>query len=273
MESELRQLQLKCLMMFDIVANICNKHNIKYSLCGGTAVGAHLYKGFLPWDDDLDLMMTRENYNKFIIIAEKELPIGYSIINYQNSDISTTLSFNYTKIFDNSTTLIQTNGKVMNIFIDITVYDKVPEGILKGIDLFLYKRAMTINRGKVVGNNLKNIIRDFLLKTVFSNRRKYLRFAQSVIELISKCSSHYTYRELFGCFYYVNMIPYKSSIFENYTTIEFEGRTAMIVRDYIEYLQIRYNRTDFYEPLEKQKPTHYAYINFNNPPSEYKGNK
>jgi len=267
--TKLRQLQLKCLEMLDVVDRICKEHNIKYSLCGGSVVGAHLYNGVLPWDDDIDLMMTRENYNQFLSIAEKELPKGYSIHNYQNSDLSTTLSFNYTKIFDDSTTFVQTNGKVMGIFIDITVYDKVPENILKYIDLFLYRRAMTINRGKLPGYSPKNIIRNFLLDTIFSNRRRYLEFAQRIIELIANGSSHYTYRELFGCFYNINMIPYNPSIFENYSSIEFEGRTVMIVRDYIEYLQTRYNRTDFREPEEMQVPTHYKYVNFDLPYKEY----
>ena len=267
--TKLRQLQLKCLEILDVVDRICKEHNIKYSLCGGSVVGAHLYNGILPWDDDIDLMMTRENYNQFISIAEKELPKGYSIHNYQNSDLSTTLGFNYTKIFDDSTTLVQTNGKVMGIFIDITVYDKVPENILKYIDLFLYKRAMTINRGKLPGYSPKNILRNFLLDTIFSNRRRYLKFAQRIIELIAKRSSHYTYRELFGCFYHINMIPYNPSVFENYSSIEFEGRTVMIVRDYIEYLQTRYNRTDFREPEEMQVPTHYKYVNFDLPYKEY----
>ena len=134
MESELRQLQLKCLEILDIVVKICTKHNIKYSLCGGSVLGAHLYKGFLPWDDDIDIMMTRENYNRFITIAEKKLPASFSIINYQNSDFSTTLGINYTKIINDNTTFVQTNGKVMGIFLDITVYDKVPNNALKHID-------------------------------------------------------------------------------------------------------------------------------------------
>lgn len=273
MDSELRQLQLKCLEILDAVIKICNEYQIKYSLCGGSVVGAHLYHGILPWDDDIDLMMTRDNYNRFIQIAEKELPKGFSIVNYQNSDLSTTLSFCYTKVFNEGTTLIQKNGKIMGIFIDIIAYDKVPTGILKHIDLFLYKRAMMVNQGKLPGNGIKNKLRSFLLDTIFSDRRRYLKFTQKMYELISKCSSHYTYRELFGCFYFINMIPYKPSIFENYTTIEFEGRTVMIVRDYIEYLQTRYNRTDFHEPKEKQIPTHYTYINFELPYKDYIKNK
>ena len=269
MESELRQLQLKCLEILDIVVKICTKHNIKYSLCGGSVVGAHLYKGFLPWDDDIDIMMTRENYNRFITIAEKKLPASFSIINYQNSDFSTTLGINYTKIINDNTTFVQTNGKVMGIFLDITVYDKVPNNALKHIDLFLYKRAMTINTGKLPGLGLKNTIRNFLLSTILSNRRKYLLFFQKAVECIGKSSKHYTYRELFGAFYYINMIPYKPSVFENYTQIDFEGRSVMIVRDYIEYLQTRYERMDFIESKENQVPTHYKYVNFNLPYKEY----
>lgn len=269
MESELRQLQLKCLEILDIVVKICTKHNIKYSLCGGAVVGAHLYKGFLPWDDDIDIMMTRENYNRFITIAEKKLPASFSIINYQNSDFSTTLGINYTKIINDNTTFVQTNGKVMGIFLDITVYDKVPNNALKHIDLFLYKRAMTINTGKLPSLGLKNKIRNFLLSTILSNRRKYLLFFQKAVECIGKSSKHYTYRELFGAFYYINMIPYKPSVFENYTQIDFEGRSVMIVRDYIEYLQTRYERMDFIESKENQVPTHYKYVNFNLPYKEY----
>jgi len=273
MESELRQLQIKCLEILDIVVNICQKYNINYSLCGGSIVGAHLYQGFLPWDDDIDLMMTRENYNRFLEVAEDNLPKGFSIVNYQNSDLSTTLGFCYTKIINDNTTLVQKNGKIMGVFLDITVYDRVPNNILKYIDIFLYKRAMMVNRGKMPGKGIKKRIRDFILDTICSNRRNYLKFTQKIIEIISNSSSDYTYREIFGCYYFANMIPYKASIFENYTTIKFEGRNIKIVRDYIDYLQTRYNRTNFHEPKEKQVPIHYAYIDLNIPFREYKKGK
>lgn len=268
MESELRQLQLKCLEILDIVIKICNKYQIKYSLCGGSVVGAHLYNGILPWDDDIDLMMTREYYNRFLQVAEKELPDGFSIANYQNSDFSNTLHFCWTKIFNDNTTLVQANGKIEGVFLDIVAYDRVPEGLLKHVDLFLYKRAMMVNTGKLPGKSIKNKLRNLILD-ILPNRRKYLMLTQKMIELIAKTSSHYTYRELFSVFYFVNMIPYRASVFENYTTIKFEGRNVMIVRDYIEYLQTRYKRTDFHESKEKQTPPHFAYVNFNLPFREY----
>lgn len=265
MESELRQLQLKCLEILDIVVKICTEHNIKYSLCGGSVVGAHLYKGFLPWDDDIDIMMTRENYNKFLEVAKDCLPEGYSIINYQNSDLSTKWKICFTKIIDDNTTIVQDDDNVMGVFIDIDVYDKVPENLFKYIDLFLCERILTINKGKVAGKNIRNIFRNLFLNTIFSNRRKYLICMQRIVEFLGKNPSCYTYRELFGAYHGYNMIPYKASIFENYTTIDFEGRKVMIVRDYIDYLRTRYNRTDFREPKEKQVHTHHQYINLEMP--------
>jgi len=266
---ELRQLQLKCLEILDIVVKICTEHNIKYSLCGGSVVGAHLYKGFLPWDDDIDIMMTRDNYNKFLEVAPNCLPNGYSIVNYQNSDFSTEWGICFTKIINESTTLVQKDGHVMGVFIDIDVYDKVPESMLKKIDLFLCDRILTINDGKKSGNDLKNWLRNLCLDTILSNRRKYLMFFQIIVEFLGKYSKRYTYRELFGAYHGYNKIPYKPNIFEYYTTIEFEGRLVMIVRDYIEYLQTRYNRTDFHEPEDKQVPSHLAYVDLDMPYKEF----
>lgn len=191
--------------IFDIVDRICREHHINYSLCVGFVVGAHLYKGILPWDDD----------------------------------------------------------------IDIDVYDKVPEGILKNIDLFLCKRILTIDKGEKAEKGMKNILRNLALDTVLSNRRLFLLFFQKIVEILSHVSSDYTYRELFGAYHYYNMIPYQASIFENYTTIEFENRKAMIVRDYIDYLRTRYNRTDFHEPKEKQVTPHIKFIDLNTPYKNY----
>lgn len=269
MDFELRQLQLKCLEIFDIVENICRKHHIQYSLCGGSVVGAHLYRGFLPWDDDIDIMMTRENYNKFLKVAANDLPNGFSIINYQTSDYSTTLKICFTKIVNENTTVIHNDGKILGVFVDIDVYDKVPEGFMKNIDLFLCKRIFTIDKEKKTIKGLKEKLKNYTLSIILPNRRLFLIFFQKVVELLSTISSKYTYRELFGAYHYYNMIPYKASIFENYTTIEFESRKVMIVRDYIEYLETRYNRTNFHEPKEKQITTHIKYIDLNTPYKKY----
>ncbi|OAV74733.1 LPS biosynthesis protein [Bacteroidales bacterium Barb7] len=73
-ETVLRQAQLVMLRMLRVIDHICRKHGIRYWLCSGTLLGAVRYKGFIPWDDDLDISMMREDYEKFLRIAPSELP-------------------------------------------------------------------------------------------------------------------------------------------------------------------------------------------------------
>ena len=264
MDEAVRVIQLKCLEILDVMDQICKSHDIQYSLCGGSVVGAHLYKGCLPWDDDIDVMMTRENYNRFIKFAPSMLPNGFTMYNYQLGDDFTKT---FTKIINDNTTLVQMDGAVTGIFLDITVYDKVPANGLRKIDFALYNLSLMVMRGKMPGNSLKNRIRSFLLDTVLSSRRRYLIFFQWVVEFLGKYAHHYNYCELFGA--WANTIAYRPAVFENYTTIEFEGKQYMIVRDYVEYLQTRYNRTDFREPKERQVAPHYKMVDFNLPYKEY----
>lgn len=265
MINDTRKVQLKCLEILDIVDGICRRNNIKYSLCGGSVVGAYLYKGCLPWDDDIDLMMTRENYNRFLEVVKNELPKGFSVNNYQLSDVFWTP---FTKIVNDNTTVIQQDGTVSGVFLDITVYDKVPkgEGLRKKIDVFLWKVSQIIFIGKQNSRSPKALIRNLVLDVFLKDKRRYMLFFQRQVEKNSP-TSDYCYSELFGA--YCNTKPYEPHIFENYTEIEFENKKYMTVRDYVDYLENRYERTDFREPEDKQKAPHYRYVNLDIPYRSY----
>lgn len=259
MNDETRQIQLKCLEILDIVDKICRKHHIQYSLCGGSVVGAHLYGGCLPWDDDVDLMMTRDNYNYFLDVVQKELPKGFSVHNYQLSNEYWSL---FTKIVNDNTTLIQQDGTISGVFLDITVYDKIPENWKQNEDIFLWKVSQVVSIGKLQDRSIKTRVRNAILTLFFRNERKYLKYFQRRVENNGK-TKEYHYSELFGAF--CNTKPFRTEIFENYTDIIFEGKPYMIVRDYIKYLETRYDRTDFREPKEKQVAPHYQYVSFDVP--------
>lgn len=257
MDTEIRMIQKKCLQILDIVDRICMNHGIKYSLCGGSVVGAYLYNACLPWDDDVDLMMTRENYNRFIEIAKEELPEGFSMHNYQcGSDFDTP----FTKIMNDNTTIVQQDGCVSGVFLDITVYDKIPSNAFASVGTFLWKISQIVMIGKVEPVNMQQRFRNLMLSTILRSRRGYLRFFQRIVELCSKSSSKYSYSELFGA--YANTVRFAPSIFENYSLVKFEDREYMVVRDMYDYLHTRYNRTDFREPKDKQYAPHYQYVNF-----------
>ena len=70
----LRKAQLRMLDILIAVDKICRKHNIPYWLDYGTLLGAVRHGGFIPWDDDLDISMMKEDYDRFLTIASKELP-------------------------------------------------------------------------------------------------------------------------------------------------------------------------------------------------------
>lgn len=71
--TDLEHLQQVILIIAKDVDALCRKHGIKYFLLGGSAIGAVRHKGFIPWDDDLDIVMDNENYEKFITVCRAEL--------------------------------------------------------------------------------------------------------------------------------------------------------------------------------------------------------
>lgn len=68
------------------VDKICRKHNITYFTDWGTMLGAVRHGGFIPWDDDFDIMMRRKDYERFLQVAAKELPEGFAILNMENTE-------------------------------------------------------------------------------------------------------------------------------------------------------------------------------------------
>ena len=70
--------------ILDTIDRICRKHHIQYFAEWGTLLGTVRHGGFIPWDDDMDISMKRPDYNKFLKVAEAELPEGYHIMNYRN---------------------------------------------------------------------------------------------------------------------------------------------------------------------------------------------
>ena len=84
--SEIKRAWAAELEVLSEVDKICKKHNIQYFADWGTLLAAVRHEGFIPWDDDLDIVMKRADYNRFMEIAKTELPEGFSAYNFRNHD-------------------------------------------------------------------------------------------------------------------------------------------------------------------------------------------
>ena len=116
--------------MLKVFVDICNKYSIRYFVQGGTLLGTVRHSGFIPWDDDVDVSLHREDYEKFLEVAEKELPDYYFL---QTKDTDPEYPNNFAKIRDSRTTFLETSAKNLNInhgaYIDIFPLDNYPCGI------------------------------------------------------------------------------------------------------------------------------------------------
>ena len=93
------------LVLADEVKRICEKHSIEYFMLAGTLLGAIRHKGFIPWDDDMDFGMTRNNFEKFLLVAEKELDAKKFYLQTDRKDRFYT--FNFAKLRLNGTKVIE----------------------------------------------------------------------------------------------------------------------------------------------------------------------
>lgn len=123
----LRKVQIEILTEID---RLCQKNNINFFLTGGTLLGAVRHKGFIPWDDDLDIAMTREDFEKFRSIVKNQLNEKY-FFDYYDTDDNYYLPF--AKVRKNNTTFDeQASKKIDNhkgIFVDIFIYETVDNNI------------------------------------------------------------------------------------------------------------------------------------------------
>ena len=115
---QLKQIQLNILLE---VAAFCDKNNIKYFLTAGTLIGALRHKGFIPWDDDIDLVMLRPDYERFIAeFNTRPMANTFKVVSPQNNNYP----YAYAKVMDTSTVFIENSA----------LFKQFPMGV--NIDLF-----------------------------------------------------------------------------------------------------------------------------------------
>lgn len=124
----LHKLQLEEFDILRAVAHLCDENDIRWILDSGTALGAARHGGFIPWDDDIDISMTRDQFELFLKVAKEQLPSGYSLYSFENAP-----GFGgfFAKVVKDGTEFINeeslASGFKQGIFIDVLVHDILSE--------------------------------------------------------------------------------------------------------------------------------------------------
>lgn len=230
----LRKYQLTLLEMLKEIHEICEKNKIEYWIDSGTLLGAIRHKGFIPWDDDLDICMTRSNYEKFIEVIEKSLPDGmlYEMKHSKGwiqDDIDIRLSFlkiYYTEKFTSTEDYL--DAKFKGAYIDVFPIDYVNEKMCSNGINRLISKLTTIERRKVTQPKhvLKIILDKFNIEKIW----------------IKKCEKLYKFQEKKLLVYGVETPFMKKSYIQKHEDIfplkkiQFEGYEFFAPNNYHNYL-------------------------------------
>lgn len=131
MENVTEFLQKKELDMVKEFLRICEKHDLKYFMAGGTFLGAIRHKGFIPWDDDVDLGMFRQDYDKFLEIAKMELSYPYKLQTYRNCKDHHYYFSHIVDVRYKVRRMGSLDKREEYVWIDIFPYDGLPKGRFK----------------------------------------------------------------------------------------------------------------------------------------------
>lgn len=255
----------------DELHRICVKHDIDYFMSAGSMLGAVRHKGFIPWDDDFDTGMTRENYDRFLEVVEKEISDDFYYISLDNN---LKYSLRYIKLMKKHTRLDEAaNPKDIEnygIFIDIFVFDKVPNNnLLKlhhnvSVEIFqklLYAKAknqLNLNESiikrniyKILQIVVKPLSRKWLIKSLKNSMTRYNNIESEFLTNTGEYFANY------------NNEMISVSMTKNLKLYTFENRQYYGFEDYETYLTNLYGDWRTLPHIDNRVPHHsYLYVNF-----------
>jgi lipopolysaccharide cholinephosphotransferase len=253
--SELKSILLKILLFID---KFCRENDINYSLDGGTLLGAVRHKGFIPWDDDIDIMMPRPDYDKFVSLFVDNSN-NYKLLCYEREK---KFEFAFAKLSDTRTVLFEYGlDTLYGINIDIFSID----GFDLHKNIYIHKQFYRIIQKAMVfkkygirlsGNNTKKLYDSIVKIFLKPIPMFFLGFlCQTLLKADDFTTSHY------GCLlsgFHPEKQIYPISLFNNYIDIEFEGYLFRSVRDFDLYLSNLYGDYMTLPPKDEQVSKHTA---------------
>ncbi|MDD7913385.1 LicD family protein [Polaribacter ponticola] len=262
---EIKDIQNKLLEIIEYFDAFCKENSITYYLMGGTALGAIRHKGFIPWDDDLDVFMTFDNYQKFLLVAKNNLNADY----YLQEENTKEWPMFFSKLRLNGTTFIEEDTKYRDMhqgfYIDIMCLNKTSKNLFLRKLQFLAARIITAKtvskKGYITDNKIKKIGMKFFSVIITSRIEKKLT---SYIRRFNEKKMDYV-GHFFGRAKFPNT-SFPIHYLGKPKNVKFETLVLPVPEKVEKYLILRYGEKFMEMPDEKTKslyPQHAAIVDLN----------
>ena len=251
--TDIREIQQMELGIMEYIHEICQKIGVKYFLAYGSLIGAVRHKGFIPWDDDMDICMLREDYEKLQDYLISNPDERYEVMSYKNN---LNYVYPFMKVQDNQTYLLEEDVRIdsnMGIYVDIFPVDGYEDdSVFKDkMTRLIKKRQLSCYTFKGITNTkslLNSLIRYIsVIVFYFTNTNKYIRG----IDELAKSRKVLDYEEVDYLIYKdMNKPVWRREWLEQVTTGTFEGKEFMIPKNYHEILTSDYGDYMQLPPVE-----------------------
>ena len=257
--TDIREIQQMELGIMEYIHETCQKIGVKYFLAYGSLIGAVRHKGFIPWDDDMDICMLREDYEKLqdYLIANPDE--RYEVMSYKNN---LNYVYPFMKVQDNQTYLLEEDVRIdsnMGIYVDIFPVDGYEDDVnfKNKMTKLIKKRQLSCYTFKGITNTksvLNSLIRYIsVIIFYFTNTNKYV----AQIEELAKSRKVPNYEEVDYLIYKdMNKPVWRREWLEQVTTGTFEGKEFMIPKNYHEILTSDYGDYMQLPPVEQRVSHH-----------------
>lgn len=251
----LRSLQLTQIELLKEVDRICKKCNIHYNIIAGTLLGAVRHGGYIPWDDDADVALLREEYEKFVAACKTELDTDRFY--FQDHNETAGYRWGYGKLRMKKTIFLREYQEHMpyeqGVFIDVFPLDYVPNNYvmrsLTNFKCFVYRKFFWSAVGRIADKKL------FM-------RRLYGLMSKVPEETLKKSFNKYIAKRNKNQTDWVRILTfptpnkeygYRSCWYKKSAPIQFEGIEFVGIKDYDEYLSFKFGEYMELPPVEKRK--------------------
>lgn len=273
----IEEIQAKLLEILLYFKKICDENNLKFTLAGGTCLGAVRHKGFIPWDDDVDVFMLREDYERLCEIWDSVADTERYACVRSNDKIN--IHHSSTEIQDKNTTFVVTrnleNDSNMGLMVDIIPLDGIPESkfarLVQMFNSMLYCcfnfQRLPAHKGKIVYLATK-----VALWLVRSDKLRYRLWKGAEDSFVKYGTKNCRLVASLGEGATIMRQRFPREWFENPEYLEFEGTSMPVPKDYDKWLTVSYGDYMQLPPEEDRVFRHEAvFTDLNNGYEKYKG--